>query len=219
MYPAFDDNCPLRIAVLISGAGTNLANLIERIADRRLHAIRIAAVVSSRGQVRGVSIAQAAGLPVHIIRRRDFAEDSMFSDAITEVIATAAVDLVIMAGFLCFWRIPPRFHNRVLNIHPSLLPKYGGKGMFGRAVHEAVLAAGERESGCTVHIADNEYDHGPVVDQRRLTIHPGETADSLARRVAELERELYPEVLARIQERGLAWLDEIVRERCGAPRA
>jgi formyltetrahydrofolate-dependent phosphoribosylglycinamide formyltransferase len=211
MHPVFDDGRPLRLAVLISGAGTNLANLIEHIRDRRLRGVRITAVVSSRSQVRGVAIASAAGLPVRVIRRRDHSDDTAFSDAITQVVAAAEADLVVMAGFLCFWRIPPRFRNRVLNIHPSLLPKYGGKGMFGKAVHEAVLAAGERESGCTVHIADNEYDHGPVVDQRRLTIEPGETVDTLSRRVAELERELYPAVLARVQERGLEWLDEIAR--------
>lgn len=200
---------PLRTVVLISGGGSGLANLIDRINDGRLRGVTIALVISSRGDVRGVEIARQAGLPLSIIRRRDFADEATFSGAISEAVTAAGADLVVMAGFLCFWRIPLRFQNRVLNIHPSLLPAFGGRGMYGRLVHQAVIDGGASESGCTVHIADNEYDHGPIVANSRLAITPGETADSLAQRVAVLERELYPAVLQRIQAEGVEFLDRL----------
>jgi folate-dependent phosphoribosylglycinamide formyltransferase PurN len=102
-----------------------------------------------------------------------------------------------MAGFLSLWTIPPDFHNRVMNIHPALLPKYGGKGMHGHHVHEAVLAAGETESGCTVHFADNSYDTGPIILQRKVPVLPNDTPDTLAARVFEQERIAYPEAVRR----------------------
>jgi phosphoribosylglycinamide formyltransferase-1 len=100
-----------------------------------------------------------------------------------------------MAGFLSLWEIPPELHGLVLNIHPALLPKFGGKGMHGHHVHEAVLAAGETESGCTVHYADNTYDTGPIIVQRRVPVRPGDTADTLAARVFEQECIAYPEAI------------------------
>ncbi len=187
-----------RIAVLISGGGTTLANLIERIADGRLPNVAIAGVVSSRPDVRGVEIARAARLPVEIVRRRDFPTDAAFSDALAAIVDRFNVDLVVLGGFLCLWLLPPRYEGRVINIHPALLPKYGGKGYFGHRVHEAVLAAGERESGCTVHVATNEYDRGPILAQTRVPVLPGDTPDTLAERVMAAERELYPAVIARL---------------------
>src|SRR5690606_33182032 len=117
---------------------------------------------------------------------------------------------VLMAGFLSLWRIPPAWAGRVLNIHPSLLPAFGGRGLYGRRVHEAVLRAGVAESGCSVHVADNEYDHGPVVARRRVPVQPGDTPETLGARVQAAERELYPAVLERIAARGLEWIDEAV---------
>ena len=113
----------------------------------------------------------------------------------------------MLAGFLCFWRIPARYEHRVLNIHPALLPRFGGRGFYGQYVHEAVLAAGASESGCTVHLADNEYDHGPIVAQARVPVKPDDTADTLAERVGIAERELYPQVIQQVAERGLEWLE------------
>ena len=118
----------------------------------------------------------------------------------------AEAHLVLMAGFMRYWRLPPRWQGRVLNIHPALLPRFGGRGMYGGHVHAAVLAAGERESGCTVHLVDLEYDHGPIVAQRRVPVLPGDTPDTLADRVQAAERELYPEVVQAVVERGLEWL-------------
>ena len=190
----------LRLAVLISGGGRTLLNLHEQIRTGKLNA-RIEVVVSSRGDVRGVERARELGLPTVIVNRRptgrlatpDKATRGGFDDRITE--AVAGVDLVCMAGFLSLWRIPDEMSGRVINMHPALLPAFGGPGMYGRRVHEAVLAAGKAESGCTVHFCDNEYDHGPIILQRKVTVLAGDTSDTLAARVFEQECILYPEIL------------------------
>lgn len=206
----------LRVAVLISGGGSTLANLIERIGDGRLRGVRIVRVVSSRRAVRGVEIAQRAGLEVRVVRPIDFLDGEGFSAAVTAALDEAGVDLVLMGGFLSLWRLPEAYEGRVLNIHPALLPRFGGAGMYGLHVHRAVLAAGERESGCTVHLVDNEYDHGPIVAQRRVPVLPGDTPESLAARVGEAERELFPWVVQNVAEGGVGWLrDEAERFRAG----
>ncbi len=203
VFTQFD---PLRLGVLVSGGGTTLANLIECIADGRLRNVEITRVISSRGTVRGVDIAREAGLPLEIIRKRDYSDASAFSHAIIRALDAARVDLIAMGGFLCFWHIPPHYENRVLNIHPALLPSFGGRGMYGHHVHEAVLAAGVSESGCTVHLADNEYDHGPTVAQTRVPVRRDDTPESLAARVGVAERELYPYVIQQVADHGLSWL-------------
>jgi phosphoribosylglycinamide formyltransferase-1 len=202
----------LPIAVLISGGGTTLANLVERLRDGRLRGITIRLVVSSRHAVAGNEVARAAGLPLRVIRRRDFPEVQRFSDAIVAALDESAIELVVMGGFLCHWRIPPRYQGRVLNIHPALLPAHGGRGMYGARVHESVLAAGERVSGCTVHLADDEYDHGPIVAQARVEVRDDDTPVTLAARVAAVERDLYPRVLQQVADRGVDWLSSAARE-------
>jgi phosphoribosylglycinamide formyltransferase-1 len=116
-----------------------------------------------------------------------------FQDAITKAVSDA--DLVCMAGFLSLWRIPDDMMGRVINIHPALLPDFGGKGMYGLRVHRAVLAAGRTESGCTVHFCDNEYDHGPIILQRKVPVLPDDTPESLSARVFEQECIGYPEAV------------------------
>lgn len=197
---------PLRLAVLISGGGTTLENLIQRIQDGRLRGVQIRLVISSRAVVRGVEIARRAGLPTDIIRRRDFADDQSFSEAITAALDRAAVDLVVLGGFLCHWRLPPRYEGRTLNIHPALLPRFGGRGFYGRRVHEAVLAAKETVSGCTVHLVDQLYDHGPIIAQADVPVFPDDTPETLAERVGRAERELYPNVIQAVADHGLGWL-------------
>lgn len=196
----------LRLAVLISGGGSTLQNLWEHVSDGRLRGVEIALVISSRREVRGVAIARDAGLPTEVIRVRDYPDMPAFSEAIADALDRAAVDLVVMAGFLCLWHIPPRYTGRVLNIHPAPLPNFGGKGMFGRHVHEAVLNAGRTTSGCTVHLADNEYDHGPVIAQQTVGVAPDDTPETLGARVQAAERELYPRVIQEVADRGVAWL-------------
>ncbi len=199
---------PLRLAVLISGGGTTLENLVARIGDGRLRGVQIRLVISSRASVRGVDIARSAGLPLAIIRRKDYPSDDLFSAAITAALDHAGVDLVTLAGFLCFWHLPPQYEGRVLNIHPALLPRFGGQGFYGHRVHEAVLAAGAAESGCTVHLVDNQYDHGPIVAQSRVPVRPDDTPDTLAERVGAAERELYPRVIQYVADQGREWLHQ-----------
>ncbi len=203
----------LRLGVLISGSGSTLANLHARIADGRIPGAVIAQVVSTRAAVRGVEIARAAGLPLAVLRPRDFPDGPAFSAAVAERLRAARAELVLLAGFLSFWHVPADFAGRTLNIHPALLPRFGGRGMYGRHVHEAVLAAGERESGCTVHLVDDQYDHGPIVAQARVPVRPGDTPASLAERVGTAERELYPAVVRAVVEHGLEWLAEFATGR------
>ncbi len=184
-----------RLAILISGSGTTLENLANYIAQGKLSAA-IACVISSRPDVYGLVRAQKLGLPHEVVARRSFTDTAAFSDAVFTAIGKHQVDLVIMAGFLSLLRIPPTFENRVLNIHPALLPKYGGRGMHGLKVHQAVIDAGETTSGCTVHYADNQYDHGPILLQRTCPVLPGDTAELLAHRVFEQECVAYPEAIA-----------------------
>ena len=182
---------PIRLAVLISGGGRTLLNLHQRIQGGSLHAV-VAAVVSSRGDAAGVTRARGAGLPTVVIERRGLTSDA-FQRELTQAVAGA--DLVCMAGFLSLWRIPDEFYGKVINIHPALLPEFGGAGMYGRRVHEAVLAADKTISGCTVHFCDNQYDHGPIILQRTVPVLPDDTADALAGRVFEQECIAYPEAI------------------------
>ena len=201
---AIDVNSPparnLRIAVLISGAGSNLQNLIDRIASRRLRRIEIGVVISSRSNVRGVERAQAARLPVEIIRVKDHADAASFSCAVTDALERHHIDLAVMAGWLCHWQMPPHWLGRTINLHPSLLPDYGGKGFYGRRVHEAVLAAGETRSGATIHWVDNEYDHGEILLQGHCRVQPDDTPEALAQRVGLLEFRLLPAAIEMIRD-------------------
>jgi len=186
-------NCrdPLRLAVLISGGGRTLLNLHHRIVEGSLRAV-IATVVSSRGDVAGVTRSRDAGLPTVVIERRGLSPDA-FQRQVAQ--AVSSVDLVCMAGFLSMWRIPDEFFGKVINMHPALLPEFGGMGMYGRRVHEAVLAAGKKVSGCTVHFCDNEYDHGSIILQRTVPVLTEDTPETLAARVFEQECIAYPEAI------------------------
>lgn len=179
---------PLKLAVLMSGGGRTLLNLQDHIEAGTLEAA-VQVAVSSRGDVAGVTRSRERGLPVTVIERRKLTTEA-FQQQVTDAVAGA--DLVCMAGFLSLWRIPEGLYGRVINIHPALLPEFGGRGMYGHHVHEAVLAAGRKESGCTVHVCDNEYDHGPIILQRKVPVLPGDTPDELAARVFEQECIAYP---------------------------
>ncbi len=182
---------PLRLAVLLSGSGRTLANLHKHIADGQLNA-QIDVVISSRSDVYGVQRAKDLGLQTIIVERKPLSAED-FHDRITAAIGH--VDLVCMAGFLSLWHVPENYAGRVLNIHPALLPDFGGRGMYGLRVHQAVIDAGKKESGCTVHICDNEYDHGPVLLQKRVPVLSSDTAEDLADRVFEQECAAYPEAI------------------------
>jgi formyltetrahydrofolate-dependent phosphoribosylglycinamide formyltransferase len=185
---------PVRLGVLISGGGRTLTNIVEHINSGRLNA-KVAVVISSRSTVAGVERAKSAGLAVEIVRKKDFPDIDRFSRCIEEKLAAAKVDLVIQGGWLCLWKIPERYTNRVMNIHPALLPSFGGEGMFGHHVHEAVLEAGCRVSGCTVHFCTNEYDKGPIILQRCCQVEEGDSPETLAARVFEQECIAFPQAI------------------------
>jgi len=184
---------PLRLAVLLSGSGRTLDNLLEQIAAGRL-AARVVIVVASKGDVRGVRIAERAGIPVTVLPQgsRSVAD---WSDAIFGACRGAGVDLVVMAGFLHLVAIPADFADRVINIHPSLLPAFGGRGFHGMHVHRAVLARGCTVSGCTVHLVDDEYDHGRILLQRTVPVLADDSPESLAARVFAAECEALPDAI------------------------
>ncbi len=184
----------IRLGVLISGSGRTLQNFIDLIARGELDAT-IAVVVSSLSKVKGVDRARDAGLPVEIVRVKDHPDVAEFSRLVAETLDRHDVQLACQAGWTAYWRIPDRWMGRVMNIHPALLPRYGGKGFYGHRVHEAVLAAGDAVSGCTVHFANNEYDAGPIILQRKCPVLPGDTPDTLADRVFEQELAAYPEAI------------------------
>ena len=185
---------PFRIAVLISGGGTTLRNLLEKVAAGRLP-VEIALVVSSNPSSQGLQIAADAGVPSAVVRPKEFADQDEFSRAIFDRCRTAGVDLVVMGGFLKRVTVPKDFIGRVVNIHPALIPTFCGQGFYGRRVHEAVLEYGVKLSGCTVHFADDQYDHGPVIVQRAVPVHDDDTPETLAARVFEAECEAYPEAI------------------------
>jgi formyltetrahydrofolate-dependent phosphoribosylglycinamide formyltransferase len=185
---------PIRLGVLISGGGTTLMNIVECIRKGTLNA-EVAVVISSRSDVAGVDRAKAAGLNVKIIRKKDFPDVSEFSSRIEQEFVAAGVELVVQGGWLCLWKIPQRFENKVMNIHPALLPSFGGKGMWGHHVHEAVLKAGCKVSGCTVHFCTNEYDNGPIIVQRCCPVKDDDTPETLAARVFREECIAYPEAI------------------------
>ena len=187
----------LPIAVLISGGGTTLRNLIETIECEELP-VEIRLVVSSNPDAAGLKFAYAAGIPTLVVEKSETKSAEDFSRAVFDPCRRADVCFVVMGGFLKHVLIPPDFENRVLNIHPALLPAFGGKGMYGLRVHEAVLAAGAKVSGCTVHFVDNEYDHGPVILQRQVPIIPGDTPELLQARVFAAECEAYPDALRQL---------------------
>ncbi|MCH8148703.1 MAG: phosphoribosylglycinamide formyltransferase [Planctomycetes bacterium] len=186
----------LKLAALISGGGKTVLNLQECIRKGTLDA-EISVVISSRGDAKGVERARTAGLNTIVVERRKL-DDEAFQKEIS--IAVGAPDLVCMAGFLSLWHIPEPLTGKVINIHPALLPDFGGKGMYGRRVHEAVLKVGRVVSGCTVHFCDNEYDHGPIILQRQVAVIPGETVDSLAVKVFDEECVAYPEAIQMIHD-------------------
>ena len=177
---------PLPLAVLISGGGTTLRNLLQLQVAGKLNA-RIALVISSSPTAKGLAFAAEFEVPALVIQRKNYASSAEFSAAHFAAIRQAGCQLVVMGGFLKHLPIAPDFENRVINIHPSLIPAFCGQGMFGHHVHEAVLAMGAKVSGCTVHFVDNQYDHGPIISQHPVPVLAGDTAEVLAARVFAAE--------------------------------
>ena len=187
----------MKAAVLLSGSGRTLENFLIKQVSGELP-LDIVAVVSSRADVRGVTVAREAGLPVAVFRLRDYTNVATHNTAINAWLAPYGPGMIVLAGYLCYYIKPGDFCGPVVNIHPALLPKYGGQGYYGDRVHKAVLAAGDTETGCTVHLVDEVYDNGRILGQRIVPVLPGDDVSILAARVFAAECELYPEVLARL---------------------
>jgi phosphoribosylglycinamide formyltransferase 1 len=189
---------PARLLVLISGGGRTMLNLLDRIAAGTLRA-QVPLVVASR-ECAGAERARARGVEVRVI------PGNIPAQALESLVREFAIDYVVLAGYLKLVPVPASLERRIINIHPALLPKFGGPGMYGHHVHEAVLAAGDAESGCTVHFCDAHYDQGPILLQRRCPVLPGDTPDTLAARVFEEELKALPEAL-----------DALIQQQLGRP--
>jgi formyltetrahydrofolate-dependent phosphoribosylglycinamide formyltransferase len=192
----------LTLAVLLSGSGRTLENLQHAIAEGRLSA-RIAVVISSKRDAYGLVRARQHGLEAIAIPRQDYADLEAFNAAINAVLARYSIDLVVLSGFLSLYQPPPALVGKVLNIHPALLPAFGGKGFYGDRVHRAVLEAGVKVTGCTVHFADAHYDHGPIVLQEAVPVMDDDTVETLAARVFAVECKLYPRAIQLFAENRL----------------
>ena len=185
---------PPRIAVLISGGGSTLQNLLDRVATGALP-VEIAVVISSRADAYGLQRARRAGVPELVVARKEYPDAARFNDALHAALEPFAVDLVVLGGFLSLFQPRTRYAGRVMNIHPALIPAFCGAGFYGRKVHQAALDSGVRISGCTVHFADDQYDHGPIILQGTVPVLDDDTPETLAARVHTLENELYPEAI------------------------
>lgn len=188
---------PLPIAVFLSGGGRTLENLITHQREHGLP-VDIRVVISSSGKVRGVDVARDAGIETHVVLKSKFDRDDAYCSAMFDPVRAAGATFVVMAGFLKHVLVPDDFAGRVINIHPSLLPAFGGPGMYGGRVHAAAIARRVQVSGCTVHQVDNEYDNGPIVLQRWCPVLPIDTPETLAAKVFDLECEALPAALRQI---------------------
>lgn len=186
----------LPIAVFLSGGGRTLENLLRH-RDQHDLPIDVRLVISSRPGVRGITIAESDGIEAEVVRKSDH-DDASYCEAMFEPVRQSGAKFVVMAGFLKHVIIPDDFENRVINIHPSLLPSFGGKGMYGHHVHAAAIDRGVTISGCTVHFVDNHYDNGPIILQRVCDVLPDDTPDTLAARVFEKECEALPAALQKL---------------------
>jgi phosphoribosylglycinamide formyltransferase 1 len=191
--PPFETD-PIRLAVCVSGEGTSLQNLIDLIQSQKLRAT-IVQVVASKSGIGAIRRAEAANIPL-ALAVRGAKTSAAFSAAVFDPIRRQRADLVVLAGFLSLVEIPPDYRGRVINIHPSLIPAFCGRGFHGRAVHEAALEYGTKVSGCTVHFADDAYDTGPIILQRSVPVLETDTAATLAERVFQAECQALPDAIS-----------------------
>ena len=182
---------PVRLAVCISGGGSTLANLLTKIDNGELAGFEIVTVIADRPGIKGLQIAESRGIPTAVVSRQDL----QMSHLIFEKIRAAKADMVVLGGFLTLLFVPDDYERRVLNIHPSLIPAFCGRGFFGRTVHQAAIDAGVKYSGCTVHFADRSYDTGPIILQRVVDVLDEDTPESLSTKVFQAECEALPEAI------------------------
>lgn len=194
----------LNIAILASGSGTNAENIIRYFDKNKL--INVALVLSNKKDAFVLPRAENLGIPTFVFSKNELNE----SDCVLTVLKEYKIDFIILAGFLL--RIPEiitnAFPDKIINIHPSLLPKYGGKGMYGEKVHEAVVASGEKESGITIHYVNEKYDEGNIIFQASCKILPSDTADKVAAKVHELEYKYFPTVIEDVLYQKISYLNQ-----------
>lgn len=187
------------LVIFASGSGTNFQSIIDAVADGRIDA-KITGLITNRDNIQSIDRAQRAGIPVAVIKPGEYSATESFSEALLNKLSDWNPDLIVLAGYLAM--IPKQvistYKNRMINIHPSLLPKYGGKGYFGKHVHKAVLSAGDSESGCSVHYVTEDYDTGPVIAQKRVPVLNGDTPERLAARILKEEHRLLPDIINQI---------------------
>jgi len=189
---------PLRIAVFASGGGTNFQAIVDKIATGRLNAWIMVLICNNRNAF-ALERARQAGIRAEHWSETQAGSREVFVEGLLRVLRDAKVELIVLAGYMKLLpvEVVREYQGRILNIHPALLPKYGGQGMYGTFVHEAVIAAKETESGATVHFVDAEYDRGPVFLQRKVPVLPNDTPEILRERVLKVEHELLPEAIAK----------------------
>lgn len=195
---------PLNAVVLLSGSGTTFQHLYDEARQGAL-ALNIKGVMSSKRGAYGLTRARAVGIPTQTIPRSEYLDARSFSRELIDTMNAMRPEIVVMAGFTALLHLPDYLLGKVINIHPSLLPKFGGKGMYGIRVHRAVIAARAKESGCTVHYVDNEYDHGPVILQKKVEVRADDTPEKLDERVRIVEREALPEAINMIADGRVRW--------------
>ena len=192
----------LNIAVFGSGAGSNFRAILTAIQQGDIPDARISLVLSNNSGAGILGIARANTLPAIHLSQKQFPDERSFAGTILSTLSEYGVNFIALAGYMK--QVPgavvAAYRNRIVNIHPALLPRFGGPGMYGTHVHEAVIASGEKVSGATVHYVDEEYDHGPIVLQLTVPVLPGDTPESLAARVLAAEHEVYPSAIRRIAE-------------------
>jgi phosphoribosylglycinamide formyltransferase-1 len=196
----------VRLGFLVSGRGSNLEAVLSAVAGGRLVGVDPVLVISNRPAVRALAVARAHGVPARILLRADYPDASARDAAAGEALSAAGADLALLAGYdqLLHRSFFVAFRGQTINIHPSLLPRHGGRGMVGMAVHRSVLAAGDRETGVSVHRVTPELDAGPMLEQVRLPVMGGESAEQLAARLLAVEHRVIVEVLARLAGEPLA---------------
>lgn len=189
----------MRVAVMASGGGSNLQRLLDRFPDREDSdsPARVCLVVSDRPGIGALDRAGKAGVTAHILSPQEFDSADIFGLKLLELFDAHRIELIVLAGYLKMIpaNVVSAFGNRIVNIHPALLPAFGGRGMYGRRVHEAVLASGVKVSGCTVHFVNEQYDRGPIIAQRCVPVYHDDTPDELAARILVEEHCLLPEVV------------------------
>ena len=189
-----------KIAVLASGSGTNLQAMIDAVKNDKLNNTKIVVVISNKKDAFALKRAENAGIETVYINPKEYTSNNDYDRKLVEVISRYKIDLIVLAGYMkiltdSFVNV---FSGKIINIHPALLPNFGGKGMYGRYVHEAVLKSGVKESGCAVHFVTTEVDSGPIIAQRKVSVIPGDTVESLSKRILNEEHKLLIEAIEKI---------------------